>query len=61
MSDVTYRYLGIRYSAASKEAAQLIKKAHQTGDWYALPEKLIALRSTMQRQIEPLKELVNGR
>ena len=45
------QYAGLGYTTASREAARLIERAHATGSWFDLPEKLEALRGVMQGQM----------
>ena len=42
-----YRYCGMSWEAASREGARLIKRAHETGNWHEILERLIFLRGQM--------------
>ena len=44
------RYMGMSYEQASREGARLIEYAAQSGEWFALPEKLAELRAIMRQR-----------
>ena len=48
-------YMGMGYEQASREGARLIERAHRTGEWHSIVEKLLQLRTIMHR----LRELVS--
>lgn len=44
------KYSGMGPETCDQEARKLIQEAHQNHDWQHLPEQLLALRNTRERQ-----------
>jgi hypothetical protein len=43
-------YSGMAYTDLSKAGAEIIKKAHETGNWHGIIEDLIEIRLLMKHQ-----------
>lgn len=49
LHDAPSKFAGYSYRQASIEGANLTKQAHETGNWHAVLDDLVALRSIMDK------------